>query len=97
MLSFAHILLAVVYAKGCLSAVAVPGPDVHHLLARAIQTPSPDLARLDTRDVVRHSDNGHVLAARQRQIPFQVCPEQHGLPKKNCPDCGGDTKTPGVC
>ncbi|KAI9757450.1 MAG: hypothetical protein M4579_003466 [Chaenotheca gracillima] len=31
------------------------------------------------------------------QVPFQACPEQLGRPKKQCSDCGGDTKQAGFC
>ena len=31
------------------------------------------------------------------QIPFQICPEALGQPKKECSDCGGDTKLVGIC
>lgn len=31
------------------------------------------------------------------QIPFQICPEALGKPKKKCSDCGGDSKQNGVC
>lgn len=81
---FAFAVAVTVTAASASSPPAVGGRQVS---PEPLQTPAP----------IHDRSAPARIESRQRQVPFQLCPEQAGKPKQSCPSCGGDTKVAGYC